>query len=398
METYRIFILEDSHLCFEDIHNLAKELKGIAPQIDWIVCEEKILNYDNKYENYLCIKVPKVQYEAARYLYDLFTGSEKTKFLNDPILNDLEDNLGYLSHFCSFPVQEDELEEYLNKLSTILSDIYSIGTQLPEGINLHLKVEHDEPYEHFPDKCILDGDLIQEEMNVIRANINYILYETSKYCPILEEENNPLEAGIVYKTYESFHSKYGWGIRILETITLIRKLRSKVIETNDTYRSPGCTIVKELKTTAITWIQDVISNNNLFDINKYVDGEKVTNLIIGNNNLFSFRLIGFADQPEVFVQPTSEGIKFGYHSISWDHPHLPMPSLEIKYNLTWESLKYLTQLERETTVIDTFLKTIESRKRQYKVCQFCMNKVPPEQRFNTRTCHGCATEHFGIIY
>jgi hypothetical protein len=396
VDTYRILISENPYRRFEDLYNSAKELKRKAPQIDWVVGEEKMLNVDDKYESHLCMKVPKVQYEAAKHLYYLVIGSGENKFLNDPIFNNLEDNLSYLAHFCSFPVKEDEFEECLNKLSTVLSEIYSIGTQLRQGINLHLNVEHDEPYEHFPNVWILNEDLFQEEINIIRENITFILYETSKYSPFVEEETNLLEAGIVYETYQSFHSLTGWGMLLLETVTLIHQLKNKLLETNDTNHSQ----IKgaSLKKAAILWIKDLISNNNFFQRNEYVGGQQVTNLFMDYNNLFSFPLIGFADRPVVFVQPTIEGIKFGYHTIHWEHAHHPTPALAIKHIVTWESLEHLTQEERETTVIDTFLKIISSRKRQYRTCQFCGDKVSPEHRFNTRTCHGCAAEHFGVIY
>jgi hypothetical protein len=72
--------------------------------------------------------------------------------------------------------------------------------------------------------------------------------------------------------------------------------------------------------------------------------------------------------------------------------------LAIKHVLLWETLEDLTQEGKEAKIIDTLFKTIDSRKRQYKTCQFCNKKGLPEQWFNNTTCYGCASEHFGVVY
>ncbi|MEH7440643.1 hypothetical protein V7182_24640 [Neobacillus drentensis] len=110
-----------------------------------------------------------------------------------------------------------------------------------------------------------------------------------------------------------------------------------------------------------------------------------------------FPLTDFADEPNIFLQISLDSIAFGYESIEW-HGHEPAPIFVTKKVVTWDSLATLTQQEKESIILETLLKTIQSRKRQYKTCQFCGEKTPPEHRFNSHTCHGCATEHFGVIY
>jgi hypothetical protein len=61
-------------------------------------------------------------------------------------------------------------------------------------------------------------------------------------------------------------------------------------------------------------------------------------------------------------------------------------------------LELLTETEKEALAFDKLLKTISSRKRQYKTCQFCGEKNPPEHLFNARTCYGCAEVHFHVIF
>jgi hypothetical protein len=118
---------------------------------------------------------------------------------------------------------------------------------------------------------------------------------------------------------------------------------------------------------------------------------------IKNMNL-NFTITGFCDEPTVFICATDDGLVFGYHSIRWDHPGIPTPTWIIKYKLSWETLHPLHSEEKKEKILDMFLKTIHSRKRQYRKCQFCGDKFPPEHRFDWQTCHGCATKYLGIVY
>jgi hypothetical protein len=390
VETYAILTLGDQLNLFDDLYHIAQELKYRAPQINWIVGEEKILQYDNKYEAQLCIKVPTAQFEAAKYLYSLIIDSKDNEFLHNQVIHDLEENLAYLAHFCSFPVEDQDVEECLRKLSTILSELYAIATQLPKGINLHLNMTEEEAYEPFPRKWIVNMPLYEKEVQQIQENISFIFNETSKFSPISEEEDSLLKAGVVFQTYESFHAQEGWGIRLVETLKQIHQLKNLLGEKDE----PAEPNTKER---ALLWVRELIAHADLLEKHKVIDYEQLTLFEFDDQNLFSFPLIGFADEPSIYVQPTMDGIQFGYHSIYWEG-HQPIPTLKKKHLLSWESLAPLSYKQQEELVIDLLLKTIASRKRQYQTCQFCGEKVSSEHLFNKKTCHGCATEHFGVIY
>jgi hypothetical protein len=79
-------------------------------------------------------------------------------------------------------------------------------------------------------------------------------------------------------------------------------------------------------------------------------------------NMYTYTLAVFSDEPSVFVQPTKEGIRLGYHTVTWNS-QAPVPSLATRHVLSWASLTSITREEQEIVVKDCFLKTVKSRKR-----------------------------------
>ncbi|WP_019156637.1 hypothetical protein [Robertmurraya massiliosenegalensis] len=65
--------------------------------------------------------------------------------------------------------------------------------------------------------------------------------------------------------------------------------------------------MKSLKTKALEWI------NSLYDKSSIIDKEKV----IMDSSVY-FKVEGFADEPEVYLIATKEGIEFGYEATQWD--------------------------------------------------------------------------------
>lgn len=146
--------------------------------------------------------------------------------------------------------------------------------------------------------------------------------------------------------------------------------------------------MKSLKTKALEWI------NSLYDKSSIIDKEKVN-----MDSSVYFKVEGFADEPEVYLIATKEGIEFGYEATQWDgYMPSPIPGMYKKHSLTWEKLQSSDKLEQQELILDLLMKTINSRKRQYRKCQFCGEKVAVEHRFDMNTCHGCASKHFGVVY
>src|SRR5690606_20491441 len=99
----------------------------------------------------------------------------------------------------------------------------------------------------------------------------------------------------------------------------------------------------------------------------------------------------------VYLRKTDEGLKFGYDSIQWIG-QIPNPCLIQKHSLTWESIESTSKQKLHLLIHELLMKTINSRKRTYRKCQFCENKVATEHRFDKNTCHSCASEHCDVVY
>jgi hypothetical protein len=379
MNTHRILLTDITYDGIENIEHLASKLRQVAPHIDWVVEEREILYSDDELTNHLCLVVPKTQYEAANNVFRLVEGNEPWKFRDDPIHEELQEKLAALSQLCSLPIEDDE-EQYLARFATLLSEVYALGCKLPKGMYLGLVPEKTEPTDYFLDEWFLDEAFFNEEL-IFQNNINWILFETSKFNT---RDDHFFVAGVVAELYKSFHSEDGWGMRVLETIQLIHQMRSKFILTEEPEAAEVTRKSPKHKSLASKWLKEIINNDKI--------------LQQGNqDHYYSFPLNDFADEPEIFVTVNNDGITFGYDSIRWDG-HFPFPIIVTKHTLSWEMLSSLTEEEKETLVIDTFIKTINARKRQYKTCQFCGEKVPAEHRINSRTCHSCATEHFHVVF
>lgn len=103
--------------------------------------------------------------------------------------------------------------------------------------------------------------------------------------------------------------------------------------------------------------------------------------------------------PEVYIRTTLIGLDFGYEAIQWDGAILnPTPNTFKKHTLTWNKLNSLNKAEQQDIIINLLTKTINTRKRQYRKCEFCSEKVAFEHRFDNNTCHACASNHYGVVY
>jgi hypothetical protein len=153
-----------------------------------------------------------------------------------------------------------------------------------------------------------------------------------------------LSAGIVAELHKSFHSVDGWGIRVLETIQLIHQMRSRIIFSEEEPHTPQYSGRNpNLKGEATKWLKERISIDRL--------------LHPGNQDQsYTFSLIGFADEPNVFVHVTLDGINFSYDRIRW-HGHTPVPGITTLHTLSLDKLESLTDEEKGTLAIDTLLKT-----------------------------------------
>lgn len=144
--------------------------------------------------------------------------------------------------------------------------------------------------------------------------------------------------------------------------------------------------MKPQKSKALEWIESLLKQYPLDDKEK-----------VKKDIPFYFKIEGFSDKPEVYIRPTNEGLELGFEGTKW-YGHTPSPFMYKKHILIWETLQSLNKEQQQERILELLMKTIISRKRQYRKCQFCGEKVAVEHRFDKDTCHGCASEHFGVVY
>lgn len=145
--------------------------------------------------------------------------------------------------------------------------------------------------------------------------------------------------------------------------------------------------MKSVKTRALEWFSE---QNELY----LFDGEDRDR---SNDFICYFKIDGFADEPEIYLQSTFVGLEVGFRGIEWNG-HEPIQINIKKHILPWELLKTLSKEEILSEVLSLLMKTINSKKRHYSKCNYCGEKVAIEHRFDKHTCHSCASTNLGVLY
>ena len=146
--------------------------------------------------------------------------------------------------------------------------------------------------------------------------------------------------------------------------------------------------MKEIQMEAYQWITSLYKQYSLVkDKESFMD------------NLLHFKIIGFADEPQVYIKPTKAGLEYGYEATQWDgYKALPFPGIYKTNTLSWETLLSLNETKQQEVILGSLMETIAIRKAQFNKCKFCGESFGSEHLFDNDTCHGCATEHYGVLY
>lgn len=108
-------------------------------------------------------------------------------------------------------------------------------------------------------------------------------------------------------------------------------------------------------------------------------------------DLYYFTVEGFCkDSPIFFLCKQEDGLHVGYQTFITNANGQPVESRNVKQLILWTVLENLERKERQDIILDALITTIRSRKKQYKTCQYCSSKFPPELRFSPNTCKSCA--------
>jgi hypothetical protein len=99
--------------------------------------------------------------------------------------------------------------------------------------------------------------------------------------------------------------------------------------------------------------------------------------------------ITYAGQEGIVVLVTAEAIEIRLPTIEWTMgAYGPTPS-----SIFWKRMKTPSD-EQLADVLD---KGLWARSSQFRLCIFCCKAFPPEH-MTGKACHGCATEHLGVVY
>ncbi|MDN4075132.1 hypothetical protein [Fictibacillus terranigra] len=141
--------------------------------------------------------------------------------------------------------------------------------------------------------------------------------------------------------------------------------------------------MKSTKAQAVRWLSRLIHQEKI-DIKK--DHALKTYL---------FTVEGFCEEnPVFFICRDEDGLQFGYHSMKKTDPSRHAPSMVKRQLIKWEALETSSREERHERILNTLITTIRLRKKQYRTCQYCSVKFPPEQRFDQKTCQSCASSRY----
>lgn len=109
-----------------------------------------------------------------------------------------------------------------------------------------------------------------------------------------------------------------------------------------------------------------------------------------------FKIEGFCDEPEIFLAANTKGLEWGYDSVNWVDPATPIPTKETSYKISWEALNSMSAEGKMEKMIDTTIKYVNSKKREYRRCEYCNRKMHSKEFYDKTTCFECAKKHLGI--
>ena len=96
---------------------------------------------------------------------------------------------------------------------------------------------------------------------------------------------------------------------------------------------------------------------------------------------------------------TAEHIEIRLPTVEWTKgAYGPRETSAFWKRIKVETLDAMPEPERRDHLLTLFRKAEETRRSMYRKCKFCGAFVPPENRFDRNTCHGCASERLHIVY
>lgn len=141
--------------------------------------------------------------------------------------------------------------------------------------------------------------------------------------------------------------------------------------------------MKSVKARLTQFIEQLIKD-------KQIDSEILSDKI----RYVYFKIEGFCDEPEVFIVATDDGLEFGYDAFIVDEPTVPLPIKKVTHTLSWEVVSAFHFDNRKKVIVDEMMKTVAVKKRQYRTCQYCQQKLHRNEFYDKHTCIQCAENIF----
>jgi hypothetical protein len=102
--------------------------------------------------------------------------------------------------------------------------------------------------------------------------------------------------------------------------------------------------------------------------------------------------IAWGDMEGIVALVTREALELRLPTIEWPHPHEPRQSSRLWRRVEWSAID-------DRPVLRSLLdEALAARRAEFRQCRYCGGVFPPEHMFKEDVCHGCASNHLGIIF
>ena len=101
--------------------------------------------------------------------------------------------------------------------------------------------------------------------------------------------------------------------------------------------------------------------------------------------------INEGDERLIVLRFQGDTLEIGQATVIWDTPYMPL-----RAGCQWR--KYSLPHGNDAELANLIETVRASRLQEFNECRFCKRMVPKEHRIESDVCHGCGSEHLGVVY
>ena len=102
---------------------------------------------------------------------------------------------------------------------------------------------------------------------------------------------------------------------------------------------------------------------------------------------------------EVAVEVTDDEVRVYLPEMAWTSPYEIEDVPELAGRINLESHGPSVNKEVFASALQHLVKAVRAlRRMRFVACKFCGEETPPEYQFDERTCHGCASREYGVVF